>query len=138
MKKPKTVHILFCQGVEGKSVYINDTRVAGSKPWGGGKTLAEFTPSLSDVMAAISDRSAPTKDQLGRRVARLAGELTFGVLSAGTFKITDMNAEQAVRQLLTTAREWISYRPRDDSEARRCAKVVDKLEAALAAWEAAR
>lgn len=30
------VKIELINGCEGKSVYINDYRVAGSKPWGGG------------------------------------------------------------------------------------------------------
>lgn len=32
------VKIELVNGCEGKSLYINDFRVAGSKPWGGGRT----------------------------------------------------------------------------------------------------
>jgi len=33
--------VAVIQGREGLSVYINDYRVAGSKPWGGGTVLYE-------------------------------------------------------------------------------------------------
>lgn len=43
------VKITIVQGVEGKSCYINDRRVCGPKPWGGGKLLYEAEPYLSDM-----------------------------------------------------------------------------------------
>lgn len=43
------VKITIVQGVEGKSCYINDRRVCGPKPWGGGKVLYEADPYLSDM-----------------------------------------------------------------------------------------
>lgn len=43
------VNIKIVQGVEGKSCYINDIRVYGNKPWGGGKVIYEAEPSLSDL-----------------------------------------------------------------------------------------
>lgn len=46
------VKITFVQGVEGKSCYINDYRVCGPKPWGGGKVLYEAETQLSE----FSDR----------------------------------------------------------------------------------
>lgn len=35
------VKITFVKGVEGYSCYINDKRVCGNKPWGGGKIIYE-------------------------------------------------------------------------------------------------
>lgn len=37
------VTITVVNGVEGPSVYINDLRVAGPKPWGGGPVVYEWT-----------------------------------------------------------------------------------------------
>lgn len=41
----KRVKIEVVRGVHGHmALYINDYRVAGSKPWGGGETLFTFKP----------------------------------------------------------------------------------------------
>lgn len=47
------VSIKIVHGVEGKSCYINDIRVYGNKPWGGGKVIYEAEPSLSDLKECI-------------------------------------------------------------------------------------
>lgn len=135
MSKPKSVNILFCQGVEGKSVYINDTRVSGSKPWGGGKTLAEFNPSLADVRAALRDKS-PTKAQFWRRVAKLAGELAFsdGARAIPYKVMSNDNAVGAIRSLIEDVRSLDSI---DSLNKKHHERIIAKLEAALKAWEVA-
>jgi len=40
MDEKTTVTVI--SGVEGYSVYINNYRIAGNKPWGGGKVVCEF------------------------------------------------------------------------------------------------
>ena len=40
MNEKTTVTVI--SGVEGYSVYINNYRIAGNKPWGGGKVVCEF------------------------------------------------------------------------------------------------
>ena len=47
------VEIEVCKGVEGPSVYINNYRVAGNKPWGGGRTLHSFKAKKSDIFDAL-------------------------------------------------------------------------------------
>lgn len=47
------VKIAVCKGVEGPSVYINDYRVAGNKPWGGGKTIHSFKAEKSNIFHAL-------------------------------------------------------------------------------------
>lgn len=39
MLKMKTAKIEIVNGVEGRSIYLNETRIAGSKPWGGGEVI---------------------------------------------------------------------------------------------------
>ena len=34
--------LVYVSGVEGNSIYLNDERIAGPKPWGGGKVLKEW------------------------------------------------------------------------------------------------
>lgn len=44
--------ILVMRGPEGPSLYLDDYRVAGPKPWGGGTVLHEFTFTDKDLIAA--------------------------------------------------------------------------------------
>lgn len=55
MTENKEYELILSEGVEGPSVYLNDFRIAGPKPWGGGKTLARWTVSKADLLKAISD-----------------------------------------------------------------------------------
>lgn len=41
------------QGVEGLCIGINDFRIAGPKPWGGGKVLHSWKFSLKDLQDAF-------------------------------------------------------------------------------------
>jgi hypothetical protein len=42
-------------GVEGNSVYLNDYRIAGPKPWGGGRVIKTFKVTLKDLIEAIPE-----------------------------------------------------------------------------------
>lgn len=42
MERQEKIKIEVIGGVAGKSLYVNDTRVCGEKPWGGGTVLQEF------------------------------------------------------------------------------------------------
>jgi hypothetical protein len=54
-KRTKTVrHVVsLVSGVEGLSIYLNNYRIAGPKPWGGGKILHEFTATSKDIELAL-------------------------------------------------------------------------------------
>jgi len=41
--------LAYCKGVEGNSIYLNDYRIAGPKPWGGGKIIKEWDISDKEV-----------------------------------------------------------------------------------------
>jgi hypothetical protein len=42
--------INYLRGSEGNSLYINDIRVSGPKPWGGGRTIKEWKlTNISDL-----------------------------------------------------------------------------------------
>lgn len=49
----KVLDICYVQGVEGNSVYLNDRRIAGPKPWGGGKVLWRQKCEIGDVLNAL-------------------------------------------------------------------------------------
>jgi len=45
--------VLFMQGVEGPSIYINDYRICGNKPWGGGTIGHKWQTTLDSIINAI-------------------------------------------------------------------------------------
>jgi hypothetical protein len=53
MNEEKTVEIAVVSGASGPCVYINDYRVAGQKPWGGGKILFKFNVKATDIEKAL-------------------------------------------------------------------------------------
>ena len=53
--KEEMIEINIVQGVEGKSLYINDHRVAGSKPWGGGKIIQTWKVQKKDLLEDIQE-----------------------------------------------------------------------------------
>lgn len=55
--KDKTYELSIISGVEGKCISLNDYRIAGGKPWGGGKVLQTWEVTLADLKEAISELS---------------------------------------------------------------------------------
>jgi hypothetical protein len=45
--------IELISGVEGDSVSINNMRICGSKPWGGGKILRKWKAKRQDIIDAL-------------------------------------------------------------------------------------
>ena len=54
----RPLHVEVIQGVEGPCLAVNSFRVAGPKPWGGGKTIAEWAV-LACELARIESSPAP-------------------------------------------------------------------------------
>lgn len=55
-RKKKVVSVEVIEGVEGKSLVIEDRRVAGPKPWGGGRVALRFNVEVDDIKLALSLR----------------------------------------------------------------------------------
>ena len=54
---PKKVHTLeVIAGVEGPCIGLNSIRIAGPKPWGGGKVVATFKVDHEDLLRGIANR----------------------------------------------------------------------------------
>ena len=53
--KEKPIEIKLVEGVEGNSLYFNDTRICGPKPWGGGKIKQKWETKLFYVTDAIPE-----------------------------------------------------------------------------------
>jgi hypothetical protein len=48
-----SVEVLLIDGVEGPSVYVNNYRIAGPKPWGGGEVIHEFKTTRAEIKRAL-------------------------------------------------------------------------------------
>lgn len=56
-EKPKRgVLVTLIQGVEGPAIYINNHRIAGPKPWGGGKIVKEWKASAVEIQKAMKSK----------------------------------------------------------------------------------
>ena len=50
------VPVMHCAGVEGPSLYINNFRVCGPKPWGGGSVVKEWKDAeTGDILRALGN-----------------------------------------------------------------------------------
>lgn len=58
-----TVAVEVVSGVEGPSLYVNDYRVAGNKPWGGGSTLHSFQVDVREIGTALARVTPMTPEQ---------------------------------------------------------------------------
>lgn len=56
-KQPDLINILVVKGSEGHAVYINNIRIAGPKPWGGGTTLYETNVKKEELLEIINKES---------------------------------------------------------------------------------
>lgn len=55
-----TVKLEIIQGPEGKCVSLNDYRIAGPKPWGGGRIVQSWDVEIDDIERAL----APIKENV--------------------------------------------------------------------------
>ncbi|MFA5133068.1 MAG: hypothetical protein WC444_07115 [Candidatus Paceibacterota bacterium] len=51
----KEYEIAIVSGVEGKCISLNNYRLAGNKPWGGGKVEKSWNVTLKDLLGAIPE-----------------------------------------------------------------------------------
>lgn len=54
-QRKKPMKLLLVSGVEGPSVYLNDYRIAGPKPWGGGTIQREWNVERENVERALEN-----------------------------------------------------------------------------------
>ncbi len=63
MSKEKIYLIEVVSGKEGPSIYMNDYRMAGPKPWGGGNTISSFIVRESDLQSGMF-QSLPNDERI--------------------------------------------------------------------------
>ena len=52
--KEETIRVEVISGVEGPCLSVNSLRVAGPKPWGGGRVIHAFDVPKKDIIEAAS------------------------------------------------------------------------------------
>jgi len=56
MANDNTISVSIVKGCEGLAIYLNDCRICGSKPWGGGVFLQEWANMpVQNVIDAIGE-----------------------------------------------------------------------------------
>lgn len=58
-----TVILEIIQGVEGKCIALNDLRVCGPKPWGGGTVERSWEVRIEDIERALDGTFTPRRKQ---------------------------------------------------------------------------
>ena len=48
--------IAIIEGVEGNCILLNNFRVVGPKPWGGGRVIEKWQVSLEDIEQALNKK----------------------------------------------------------------------------------
>ena len=65
-KTNRTAIVEVVNGVEGPSLYIGDEdggyRLAGPKPWGGGRTIHKFTVNLDELIREATSLATPPQE----------------------------------------------------------------------------
>ena len=56
--------IYYIEGREGNSFAIGNIRIAGAKPWGGGRILAERKTTVKDILYALNNIYCPSHQPL--------------------------------------------------------------------------
>ena len=51
--KKKLIEIIVVSGVEGPSLYVNDYRICGNKPWGGGTEIHKWKVTPAELRKDI-------------------------------------------------------------------------------------
>lgn len=49
----KKFELQLVDGVEGNSLYLNEHRIAGPKPWGGGNVIKKWVVEADDIERAL-------------------------------------------------------------------------------------
>ena len=76
--------LVYCDGVEGNSIYLNDYRILGPKPWGGGTTIEEWDVDdkvvadhlpVETLRKSLAERSEGTLSELAGHTKELSVKL---------------------------------------------------------------
>jgi len=62
----KEIKVDIIGGVEGPCLSVNDYRVAGPKPWGGGKITRSWTVTIKDLIGGLPELKALLQDGEGK------------------------------------------------------------------------
>lgn len=56
VKRAGSVKVEMVQGVEGMAIYVNDYRICGPKPWGGGRVVRKWMTDVDRVIEGLNSK----------------------------------------------------------------------------------
>jgi len=93
------------KGVEGPSLYMQDYRVSGPKPWGGGKKIHTFKVDQKDLRRALAtpDQTAALDRLIAEAEARTVERIAE--LISGWRNTTPMTGEECAIAILAASKK---------------------------------
>lgn len=61
MREKQTVRLYIVSSSSGECVVLNDRRIAGGKPWGGGEIAKQWDVSVDEIKSALFEYLNPEK-----------------------------------------------------------------------------
>ena len=98
-------------------VYINNFRLVGGKPWGGGNTTARWTFTLKELQRAFPDLEIRNKKEIDLSAPPARQVDVESLIEAVWQVLDDMGAEGACVCEAAKAKLRIAYEPFNDHEA---------------------
>lgn len=106
----KNFDLIICGWEKNKHrcVYLNDFRIVGGKPWGGGSTTAKWSLSLRELIRAFSPlQDALGIDYLGNRIPAPPAPVMSGVsMNSGASKDRGLNYEVRLSEIQMAVQDW--------------------------------
>ena len=67
IRAEEKIEVMVVSGVEGYSIYIDNYRIAGSKPWGGGKEVCKYLRTKQQILDALCINHDPEETRKEER-----------------------------------------------------------------------
>lgn len=97
-----TMTLILCRGVEGDCIYLNNHRIVGPKPWGGGTTIKEWKVTRNEVLRALGEKTSDSAT--GNSEAEITAAARPLYLKPGLLPIGYVRCRQLAREVLRAAR----------------------------------
>jgi hypothetical protein len=104
----KEIRLAYVRGVEGNSIYLNDHRIAGPKPWGGGDVLKEWKVDFKDIgnaLPQIAQALAAQREGYEKRIEELEDFQSFYKAELGHYHDLVNEHEQKIKSLTVAGEE---------------------------------
>lgn len=134
----KEIRLAYVRGVEGNSIYLNDHRIAGPKPWGGGDVLKEWKVDFKDIgnaLPQIAQALAAQREGYEKRIEELEDFQSFYKAELGHYHDLVNEHEQKIKSLTVAGEELAKVLHIEGTMA--LEYYYDKRKSTLSQWEKA-